>query len=175
MTAEEGRWPLMIRLGIATAVVAAVSCRTPESVPWVQRFPLLTSDEYPLVDSVWVLARDSFPEIPVERVNRILGRELGAPINVRFGHFSGFIEGPDGTDLSGHASYPMWVGGEVCVWHDEILPREQALFVSCFRHTVGTSPGYVIDVVVDGYRPQEDFEYVKVREVQVRVSLSGKR
>jgi len=36
-------------------------------------------------------------------------------------------------------------------------------------------PGYEIDVVVDGYRPREDFEYVKLREVQVRVSLRGKR
>ena len=158
------------RLGIATAVVATASCRTPEPVQWVQRFPLLTSHEHPLVDSLWVLARDSFPEIPVERINVILGREPGAPITVRFGHVSGYMERPDGTDTFGHASYPMWVGGEVCVWHDEILPREQALFVSCFRHTVGTQLGYEIDVVVDGYRPQHDFEYVKLREVQVRVS-----
>jgi len=169
MTVVETRRPRLIRLGMVMAVIAVVSCRTPPSVPWVERFPLLTSHEYPLVDSLWVLARDSFPEIPVERVNGILGRKPVAPINVRFGHFSGHMERPDGTDSFGHASYPMWVGGEVCVWHDEILPREQALFVSCFRHTVGISPGYEIDVVVNGYRPREDFEYVKLREVVVRV------
>ena len=159
----------LIRLGIVLALVAVTSCRTPESVPWVQRFPLLTSYEYPLVDSLWVLARDSFPEIPVERVNRILGREPSAPIKVRFGHFSGYIELGDGRVVFGHASYHLWAGGEVCVWHDEILPREQAVFESCFKHTVGISPGYEIDVVVSGYRPREDFEYVKLREVHVRV------
>ena len=56
-----------------------------------KRFRLLTPYEHPLVDSLWVLAHDSFPRIPVERVNRILGREPGAPINVRFGHFSGYM------------------------------------------------------------------------------------
>lgn len=165
----EGRRPPVIRLGIAMAVVAAVSCRTPEPVPWVQRFPLLTSYEYPLVDSLWVLSRDSFPEIPVERVNRILGREPGAPVNVRFGHFSGYMDKSDGTVVFGHASYQGWTGGEVCEWHDEIQPREEAIFGSCFRHTVGISPGYEIDVVVNGYRPREDFEYVKLRAVSVRV------
>jgi len=69
----------------------------------------------------------------------------------------------------GHASHSLWADGEVCVWHDEILPREQAVFVSCFRHTVGILPGYEIDVVVSGYRTREDFEHVKLREVHVRV------
>ena len=169
MTGVECRRRPAIRLGIVMAVVAALSCRTPEPVPWAQRFPLLTSYEYPLVDSLWVLARDSFPEIPVERVNRILGREPGAPLNVRVGHFSGYMERPDGTLGFGHASSYLWAGGEVCVWHDEIQPREQMVFASCFRHTVGISPGYEIDVVVSGYRPREDFEYVKLREVHVRV------
>lgn len=106
-------------------------------MPWVQRFPLLTSYEHPLVDSLWVLARDSFPELPVERFNRILGREPGAPVNVRFGHFSGVRD-----ERFVHETYHLWAGGEVCVWHDEIRPREQAVFVSRFRHTVGMSPGY---------------------------------
>ncbi len=138
-------------------------------MPGVARFPLLTSSEYPLVDSLWVLARDSFPELPVERVNNILGREPGAPMNVRFGHYSGYMEQPDRTVVFGHASYRMWAGGEVCAWHDEIQPLEQAVFESCFKHTVGISPGYEIDVVVSGYRPREDFEYVKLRAVHVRV------
>ena len=166
MAGVKCRRPPVIRLGIVLAVVAAVSCGTPEAVPWGQRFPLLTSYEYPLVDSLWVLARDSFPEIPVERVNRILGRAPGAPLNVRFGHFSGYMESPGGF---GHASYPEWVGGEVCEWHDGIQPRQQAVFESCFKHTVGISPGYEIDVVVFGYRPREDFEYVKLRMITVRV------
>ncbi|WP_419949834.1 hypothetical protein [Candidatus Palauibacter sp.] len=169
VTTVEGRRPPVLRPGMVLALVAAVSCDAPEPVPWVQRFPLLTSYEYPLVDSLWVLARDSFPEVPVERVNRILGREPGAPINVRFGHFSGYMEKSDGTVGFGHASYDMWAGGEVCEWHDEIRSREEAVFVSCFKHTVGVSPGYEIDVVVSGYRPRKDFEYVKLRAVSVRV------
>lgn len=187
MTRVECRRQRVIRRGIVLAVLAAVCCRTPESVrssscddwdspcrapasvPWVKRFPLLTSYEYPLVDSLWVLARDSFPELPVERVNNILGRAPGASVNVRFGHFSGYMERPDGTVVFGDASYSLYAGGEVCVWHDKIQPREQAVFVSCFQHTVGISPGYEIDVVVGGYRPRKDFEYVKLWEVHVRI------
>ncbi len=158
----------MIRPILVLAIVAVATCRTaPEPGLWVDPFPLLTCDDCPHVDSLAVLARDSFPEVPVERLNRVLGRDPDAPVTVQVGHHSGFYEKPDGSLGRGFMSMHARGGPIICGWHDTIDDWSKSTFWDCFRHTVGTTPGYEIEVGVSTYRPTVDFEYVKLWAVSV--------
>ena len=158
------RAPILAVLFLATA-----ACAAPEPEPWSARFPLLNSDDAPMTDSLWALARDSFPEMPIARVNGALGRDLDAPITIHTGHFSGVRGDAYVHALGGYTSI-----SDVCKWHDAIRPREEALFRSCFRHTIGMSTDFQLHAVQSAYRPRETFYYVKLRAIFVARRLPAR-
>ena len=159
--------PPMLKRGILLLwLFLPAACAKPELMPWSERFPYLIGWDAPNQDSLRVIARDSFPEIPRDRVNRALGRPAHAPFIVQDGHRSGYID----ENTYGHMSMQFNVGGEVCTWvYDDDRGWADGVFHSCYKHTVGISADYEIHVVQSVYRPRRDIGYVRLTGIHVRV------